>query len=158
MEPLDLSGLDLDDDPAYHAHAAHVERTARVLVGAVVVAAALGFFGGAGPFLKAEAAGTDGFAVRYDRFARLDAPLLLSVRLPPGTAAFSLAGELGTDVTIESAAPRPVREASVESGLRLDVAGGRAALTLRPLRPGRLRGTVRLDDGRALPVSLFVYP
>jgi hypothetical protein len=158
VEPIDLSGLDLDDDPAYHARAAHVERAARVLVGAVLVAAALGLFGGAGPLLKAEAAGSGGFGVRYDRFGRLDAPLHLSVTLPPGTDALALMGDLSPDVTIESVSPRPTREEATSSGIRLTVVGGQAALTLRPLRPGRLRGAVRLDDGRTVPVALFVYP
>ncbi|WP_412069115.1 hypothetical protein [Rubrivirga sp. IMCC43871] len=162
MEPLDAPGLDVRDDPAHQRRAVVVGRVARAVLAGVVGLAALGVFGGGGPLVRAEAAGPDGFTVRYDRFARLDAPLRLDVALPPGDSAVTVTGDLATDLQMEATSPAPRSEQSRPDGVRFVVASGPGPATLtlhaRPLRFGVLRGALLLDDGRRLAVRHVIYP
>ena len=161
MEPLETPGLQADTDPVFVQRSATVGRVARVGLVVVVGLAALGVFGGAGPLVKANRAGPNGFAVRYDRFARLDAPLSVEVRLPPGDSAVTFTGDLADGLQLEAVVPAPRAEAARPAGHRfaVDVAAGRSVtMQARPLRFGRLRGGVQLDGGDRIDVRITVYP
>lgn len=160
MEPVRLAGLDVEDDPAFHRRATRVGRAARVVLAVIVGLALLGVFGGAGPLVGARAAGPDGFAVRYDRFARLDAPLRIHVVLPRGDSAFTLTGDLAADLRVDAVSPAPAAEEATAEGVRVVASspGGTVTVHGRPLRFGRLRGAVALDGGRRLRIAHVVYP
>ena len=161
MAPVRAPGIEADRDPGYVRRAAAVGRWARGVLAVALGLALLGVFGGAGPLVRTTEAGEEGFGVRYDRFARLDAPLAVEVRLPSGASAVTLGGDLASGLQVEAVSPAPGAEAGVPGGVRyaVDVRPG-AAVTVhaRPLRFGVLRGAVALDDGRRLPVRVVVYP
>ena len=154
-------GLEADTDPTYARRAAAVARVARVGLALVVGLAVLGVFGGAGPLVRAGAAGERGFAVAYDRFARLDAPVTVEVRLPPGDSAFVLAGALAAGLQVEAVSPAPRSETATADGVRytVDVEPDEpVTFHARPLRFGVLHGGVALDRGDRLDVAVVVYP
>ncbi len=158
MEPLATPGLDVERDPGYVRQSAAVSRATRWAMSAVVVLALAGAFGGAGPLVQARAS-SGPLSVDAARFARLDAPLVVRVALPPGDSAFTITGDLARDLQIESVAPAPSAESTVASGHRFVVdAPGGAVVHARPLRFGVLRGAVRLDGGREVGVRMVVYP
>ena len=158
MEALATPDLDAERDPGFVRQSAAVSRATRWVMGAVVGLALAGVFGGAGPLAQARAT-SGALAVDAARFARLDAPLVVRVALPPGDSAFTLTGDLAGDLRVEAVAPAPSAESTVAGGRRyvVDAAGG-AVLHARPLRFGVLRGSVRLDGGREVGVRTVVYP
>ncbi len=163
MEAPEAAGLQADTDPAFARTLAAVGRWTRGVLAVVVGLALLGVFGGAGPLVRAAVAGERGFAVSYDRFARLDAPLSVEVRVPPGDSALTLTGDLATALQTETVAPSPRSQAATATatGLRyaVDVSDGQPVTVFaRPLRFGVLRGGVALDGGDRLDVTVVVYP
>ena len=161
MERLRTPGLEADRDPAYVRRAAAVGRWARAALAVAVGLAVLGVFGGAGPLVRTDVRGAEGFGVRYDRFARIDAPVAVEVRLPEGATAVTFEGDLAGGLQVEAVSPAPQSEAATPVGVRytFDVAPG-APVTVhaRPLRFGVLRGAVALDRGERLAVRAVVYP
>lgn len=160
MEAPATPGLGVDPEPGYAVLADRVARVGRWALAAVLVLAALGVFGGAGPLVATRASGADGFAVRYDRFARLDAPLEIAVTLPPGDSAFTLSGDLATDLDVEAVSPAPDAERATADGTRYAVDASDRVATVhgRPARFGVLGGAVRLDGGERLDLRVVVYP
>lgn len=160
MEPVDAPGLEVDEDPEATRASGRVETAGRWFLAAVVVAALCGVLGGAGPLVRADAA--DGpLAVRFDRFARLDAPLALDITLPPGDSAFVLSGGLSDHLQVEGLSPSATSETAVPEGVRYTVLveGGpsRVRVHARPLRFGVVRGAV-VAGGRRVAVRHLVYP
>lgn len=153
MEPLATPDLDADRDPTFVRRAAAVSRVTRVALAAGVALALAGVFGGAGPLVQTEEV-AGGLTVRYDRFARLDAPLAVRV---DGDSAFTVTGDLAGALQVEAVAPAPSAE-SATAGARRFVVDGPATVRARPLRFGVLRGTVVLDGGARVPVRIVVYP
>ena len=161
MDP-ERASLQSEDDLTFHRRAAVVGTAARWGLAVVIGLALLGLFGGVGPLVSTEASGARGLGVRYDRFARLDAPMRLRVTLPRGDSAFAIAGGFSRDLNAESISPAPEAEASVEGGVRYVFASGEApiqvALVLRPVRFGGVGGEIVLDSGDRVAVRTFVYP
>lgn len=78
-------GLDLNQDLLFQRRSWRVQRVAWVVMAGIVVAALLGLFG-SGPLSSATVSTPNGvIQVRYERFGRLDSPLVTNVRLAPGT-------------------------------------------------------------------------
>ncbi|PAP76277.1 hypothetical protein [Rubrivirga marina] len=161
MTPTLAPGLEVRPDPEYARRAAAVGAWARGALAVAVGLALLGVFGGGGPLTRTTVAGEGGFAVRYDRFARLDAPVAVEVRLPRGASAMTFEADFADGLQVEAVSPAARAEAAVAGGVRyaFDAAPG-AAVTVhaRPLRFGVLRGAVALDGGERLAVRAVVYP
>lgn len=158
MEPLATPDLDADRDPDYAQQAARVSRVARAVLAVVLGLALLGVFGGGGVLSRAGQRSGE-LGVRYDRFARLDAPLALTVSLPPGDSTFQLTEDLARDLQVEAMAPAPSSERSDAEGRWMTVGGtGPVTIHARPLRFGLIDGEVRLADGPRVPLRLVVYP
>ncbi len=166
-----LPGAPIDEDLDHERAALPVGRAARVGLGVVVLLALSGVFGGRGPLVQAAAtarppAGApaegpgDTFTVRYDRFARLDAPTVVTVQLSPGDSAVTLSRALAETLRLDAVQPSPASETTAPGGgLRVVGAPGETfRLHTRPVSAGRLAGTLTLDDGRAVALRMLVYP
>lgn len=132
-------------------------RVARGVLAVVVGLAALGLFGGAGPLVRTSTS-VGGLEVEYDRFGRLDAPLAMTIHLPPGDSSFALEGDLASRLRIEGLSPSAQSETAVADGVRYVIRGGRVRIHARPQRFGVLDGAVVLEDGARANVRLVVYP
>ena len=158
MEHVPTPGLQADRDEAFAVRSGHVARLSRWGLAVVVGLAALGLFGGAGPLVPTTTA-RGGLTVRYDRFARLDAPLRLAITVPASDSAFWLTGDLGRDLQIESFSPSSVAESLAATGVRYRVASsGAVRIEARPSRFGVLDGAVALDGGERVDLRIVVYP
>lgn len=62
------------------------ERIGWICMGLVILAACLGFFGGAGLFLRGTAGSPTSFQIEYDHFARFKAPTMLRATVAPGAS------------------------------------------------------------------------
>lgn len=160
MEDPTTPGLDVEPDPTFVVRAHRVARAGRWVIASVIALAALGVFGGAGPLVSERSHAPGGLGVEYDRFGRLDAPLVLTVSLPPGDSAFALTGDFASSLAVEAISPAPVSEAALPEATRyvVSVRGGVVTFHVRPERFGLLTGAVRLDDGSALGLQTVVYP
>ncbi|UYZ64640.1 hypothetical protein [Hymenobacter weizhouensis] len=85
-KPNRYAGLEIDAEDEFQRRSYRVQRVAWVVLALVVVAGLLGLFG-SGPLSHAQATHPGGrLRVEYERFGRLDAPLLTKVFVAPGTA------------------------------------------------------------------------
>lgn len=133
------------------------------LFGAVLLAAALGVFGG-GPLARASARG-DGLRVEFERFARHGRASALKVEIDAaGDDEVTIAVEGGyfTDATFESIFPRPVITTDSGDVQRFTFSARKdepvvVRFKYLPPPPGAHRGAVRVG-GVAVDVSSFVYP
>lgn len=158
-----IPGAPIDEDLDHERIALPVGRAARVGLGAVVLLALSGVFGGRGPLARTEAsAGPPAAAltVRYDRFARLDAPTIIEIQLPPSDSTVTLGPDLAASLRLDTVQPAPASETSTpDGGLQLvGTPGETFRLHTRPLRAGRIAGTVALPGGRAAALRMLVYP
>lgn len=79
-------GLELNQDLSFQRRSWRVQRVAWFIMAGIVAAALLGLFG-KGPLSSATVSTPDRtMQVRYERFGRLDSPLITNVRLARGTA------------------------------------------------------------------------
>lgn len=140
-----------------------VERTAWVFFTIVLLAAALGLFGG-GPLSHATA-NAGGVQLDYERFARRAHAFDMTLRLDSAQDA-SVTVELGneflTAFDIEEITPRPAREIATPDATRFEFATAPGSPVLFKLRVipsgfGRRAGTV-FAAGADVPYSILVYP
>jgi hypothetical protein len=157
------AGLNIRDDPAFQRGAWRVERVAWVFFGGVLLAAALGLFGG-GPLSDAtERSGA--VSVHYERFARRLCAIEVIIRAERAasdTIVVEATGPLLGRAHLERITPQPTRETPIAEGTRFVFAatpGVPAEITLRlePHDVGRNPATVRID-GVPLAFSTFVFP
>lgn len=162
-------GLEIEVEPRFQRGSWRVERAAWLIMAALIVAALSGLFGD-GPLSRAEspesmdAAGT--LRVEYERFARLNAPLRLQVRVLAPRA-----GELRVwvsrayldDTQIESITPPPERVAVSADKLIYffrvtDAAPLNLDFHLTAEQVGQLRGQVGMDSGTPVSFQSFIFP
>lgn len=85
-----VGDLSIDDDPGFQQHEWRVQRLGWIAALVVLLAAALGLFGG--DILSQATAGEGGLVVEYDRFIRFGAPTTLLLRLSPEAVADGAVG------------------------------------------------------------------
>lgn len=161
--------LSIQSDLAYQLRTWRVQRAGWVLFVMILVAGALGAFGG-GLFSRTTAGSRgDGFWVDHDRFARALAPSKLVIhvdrdRIAGDRVTLVLGGDLARAPEIESTMPRASASAAVPDGVAMSfetrgAQGDRqVALHLKFDRPGPVSGRISFDGGPALPIGLWVHP
>lgn len=162
------SNLQIDEDLALQERTWIVERIAWGVLGALVIAALAGLFGG-GWLANARAATEDGrLSVEFDRFWRIESPTDLRLMVTPAEAEERmrvwLAREYVEAVRISGVTPRPER---VEAGadrlvfeFALTAPGERTTVIFRiePDRAWRVHGRAGIDGGDEVSFGQFIYP
>lgn len=159
-------GLQIDTDPPLQRMEWAVQRTAWALLGALLLAVALGLFGRGGPLSTVRLASPDGaLRIEHQRFLRFHSPdtLQLDVRAASDTVRVALDGGYVQGLQIERVTPQPEHEVAadgatvfvfrVQPGARV-----RLSFHVTPQAYGRLRGWIALDGGARLPVAHFIHP
>lgn len=166
----ETSGLEIEEDPLFQRRSWQVERTAWLTMAALIVAALSGLFGD-GPLSRAETPesmdATGKLRVRYERFARLNAPLRVQMRVLAPRA-----GELRVWVSrayldhmqVESISPPPERVAVSADQL---IYFFRVTDTDAPLdidfhltaeQVGQLRGQAGTESSAPVSFQSFIFP
>jgi len=147
-----------------------VERAAWIVLGAILSAALLGFFGGGGPAANAETTSADGsLSTHYARFGRREAPTELRVvATPPADGGATLRLWLSREYIeaheITSVVPPPSRVEAASDRYVFEfplVASGETAtilFRLEPRKAWRIEGRLGIDGGARLRFDQFVYP
>jgi hypothetical protein len=133
-------------------------------MGLLLLLGATGFLGD-GALARTRVRAGDGVTVTYPRVARTQAPSELRIDVAGGagdSTRILLPARLAERVALAGMAPAAAAERAAAGGRLLVVAHegarrGRIALRLRPLRPGRVRDTLRVD-GAPAPVDILVLP
>jgi hypothetical protein len=139
-----------------------VQRFAAFVFGLLLVAAALGVFGG-GLLSRAHVEGGNA-SVEYERFLRRDrqSSMTIDAAASGDIVIIETAGPLFLNSDIQTLAPQPLREEALPDGVRYVFGSGAdssAHVTLRmtPRTAGPLQGTLRVN-GTPLDLSCAVYP
>lgn len=143
-----------------------LQRTAWILLSALLAAVALGLFGRGGPLSDVQAAARDGsLALAYQRFIRYHSPDELTVTLPAGgtTASVLLDGRYVARIEIEHVTPEPERVVSEGDALRFHfhtTPGSRLRATFHysARHYGSLEGWIAAGGGTRVPIRQFTYP
>jgi len=168
--PKRRSEIDISEDMAFQRRTWQVERAAWILLGVILIAALLGFFGGGGLVASTETATEDGnLSMQYDRFARLAAPTRLRVVVTPpdesaDTLRIWLAREYVEALEVTSVVPEPsrVEAASDRYIFEFPLSPGSETATVlfrvEPLRAWHVPGRLGIDGGADLRFDQFIYP
>jgi hypothetical protein len=159
----------VDEDLRFQKRQWLAERIGWTVMAALLVGAAAGLFGGAGPLARATAASADGaVGVEYARFARHHAPTTLDVNLAHVPAAGQIRIRVSKDyldaMEVRSILPHPATSALAEKQYvfvfdRPAQAGAaRVRLQLEPSTPGPTSGWIAVNDGAPILFRQFVYP
>ncbi len=160
-------GLEIEEEPRFQRRSWQAERVAWLIMAALIVAALSGIFGD-GPLSHAEsmdAAGT--LRVSYERFARLNAPLRLEVRvLTPraGELRLWLSRAYLDHTQVESISPPPERVAVSADQLVyfFRVTDAAAPLDidfhLMAEQVGQLRGQAGTESSAPVSFQSFIFP
>ena len=159
--------LEIDHDPRFQERVWAWQRAMWASIGAVLLLASLGLFGG-GIFGRISLAGPDGrLRVECDRFARREGPAELELEFRPGPGGESriwLNQDYLDRATVERVSPDPEREVADAAGTTFVLSSppgettARARFRLRPRRAGPMRGRARLDDGPEVAFTQYVHP
>lgn len=143
------------------------QRVAWAVLGALVLAALLGVFGG-GPLARGEVRGPDGLAVRFERFSRARCPETLMVSLPAaqgGAPSLRVSAKFLDRVRLLDVSPPParVRWNGDERVFVFDAEPGtaqplRVAFRLEHTTAGRLRGWMAAGAGARVEFAKLVHP
>ncbi|HEX7043648.1 MAG TPA: hypothetical protein VF203_03445 [Burkholderiales bacterium] len=160
-------GIEAAEETRLHRRAWAVQRLAWTVLAVLLAAALLGLFGGGGPLSRSQARSADGaLEVRYERFARREAPADLEIHAAPRGAA---SGELHVHISrkylegvrVDRITPAPVRvEAGHEDVTYVFAARSPTAFTFRLQlqTAGRLQGQITLEPDSSVRFSQLVYP
>ena len=160
--------LEIEESIEFQRREWRAERIGWAVMGVVILLAVLGFFGGAGPFQMGSAR-ADRLEIRFDRFARLQAPARLQVRVQAGTSdadtvaiwidrdfleSIRLEGVTPEPDGVDAAADRLVFSFSLlRAGESIDVTYHFTTLSI-----GLHQGRVGLSSGSSLEISQFTFP
>ncbi|MED5618655.1 hypothetical protein [Ideonella sp. BN130291] len=157
-------GLELDDNLRQQQREGRLQRIARPLLYALLLAIALGLLGD-GPLARAHLSGQPGVVLDHPRFARRDAmqELHLSVMPVASRVVLQLDTPYLQQVSIEQVVPQPAQvQAQAQATLLVFHATPgvplQVQLQVKATHPGRLQARWRADNGPALEFSQFVYP
>ena len=159
----ETDGLEIDQNLAFQRREWRVQRLGWGLLGAFVLAAALGLFGN-GVLSRAEIHAADAaLSIRYERFIRAGAPTRLTVLVRgPGPLELHMSRDYFDRLTIDRITPEP---ASLDVGsdeVRLTFrAGGTDTSTIlidaEPRRAGRYHGAFRVSSGPTVRFTQLAY-
>lgn len=161
------SGLQISEDMAFQRRTWLVERIVWILLGLVLIAALLGFFGGGGPAASAETSTEDGnLSMQYERFLRLESPTQLRVVARPfgTTLRLWLERDYVEAIEITSIVPEPHRVEAAEDRYTFEFPLTASAETatvffyIEPRKAWNLTGRLGLDGGAELMLRQLVYP
>ena len=164
------SELQISEDMDYQRRTWLVERVGWIVLGAVLIAALLGLFGGGGLVASAELE-TDGgaLAMQYDRFWRVDSPMRLRVvARPPADSDSTLRVWLSRDyveaLSLTTTTPQPDHVAAAADRYAFEFSltdPGEAATIVFDVEvrgPGRLHGEIGVEGGESASFSQLIYP
>jgi hypothetical protein len=167
--PTPHSELEISEDMRYQRRTWLVERVGWSILGAVLIAALLGVFGGGGVVASTERTTEGGgLSMQYDRFWRLDSPMRLRVTARPSVESDSLRISLSRDyvesLSLTTITPQPDRVETAgdryvfEFPLTDSAARAIIVFDVEPREPGRLRGEIGIEGGESLSFSQLIYP
>lgn len=165
MERKRVSSLQIEEDLGFHETSWRVARVTLTLLIAVMLATAIGAFGG-GPLSHARALDSTGAnRVEFERLLRFGASTRLRIHLGPardGVATFTLDRVFVEAYQILRITPEPESASLIQEGVayRFAVEPGSDAEVLLELQPARrwlVRGTIRAGDA-PLTLTQFVFP
>lgn len=164
-----VGDLELDQDLSYQQRLWAVQRVGWFVMAAIVLAGALGLFG-AGWLSQAQVgSASDPLWIEYERFGRFETRTQMKIyvarqRQPSQEVRLLLDRDYAQKVQIEEILPTPTAIATrsnqwiysfktlgTEEPLSIQIA-------LKPETIGAVKGTVALEQGRALHFSQFIYP
>lgn len=164
------SGLDLEEDIAFHERTWRLQRAGSILLLLIALAGLVGVFG-QGPLSRTVTGDdTPGLRIEHERFARADAPQTMQIRTSPMPAALShhhrlaLSRDFLDRVRVDAVVPTPVR-AEAEPGQIVYVFAGQpapgetlAAFHFTAQSSGVLRVRVSVPGIAPLVAWQLVYP
>jgi hypothetical protein len=165
------AGLQLDEDLPFQRRMWRLERMSWALMGAIVVAAFAGLFGG-GPVSQATLTLYDPShpaqppTLRYERFARAHSEsrfVLTQITPPDGTSVtIWLSDDYLSAVDVGHITPEPLYEELGSSGVlyHFRPQGGPHTIIFRfrPHRAGSVTGSLRLNGGPVTSFHQLLYP
>lgn len=161
--------IEIEQDLRHEHWEWRIERLAWAIFVLILLAGLAGLFG-EGPLSHAlvQSDGAPPFSVEYERFARRQLPMEITVRLSNGTldaaTHLSISRAYLTGVEVRSIVPEPASWSAGGEWVGLDFAANGEAgplavtLTVVPQRAGRLNATLRLGDGPEATITQWVYP
>lgn len=159
-----MSEIDQGQDEAFHHKEWVAQRWGRVLIGALVVAAGLGFFG-PGP-LSHSSVGAGDMEVRYLRFARAggSADLVVTFPVEAGEVRVALDARYLEEMTVDAVTPEPDRVISDADwtvfvfAIRPSSQTVTVTFSFTPTGMGGVQGWVQAGDRDPVTFRQFVYP
>lgn len=173
MDPQDPSpshDMPVPQNLGFHRKDWAAQRVAWALMLAVVIIAALGFFGDGGLARRTVGETGDPIQVEFVRFGRLDSPTRLRVHLSPQrttgdahTISLWFSDTVIRNYRIASITPEPERTRVDGDRTVFELAVGNDAQAtvdfhLRPTQIGDVSGQIGVTGGDALQFRQFVYP
>ncbi|HEX7070896.1 MAG TPA: hypothetical protein VF190_08825 [Rhodothermales bacterium] len=160
--------LEIEESVDFQRAEWRAERIGWVAMAIVIAFAALGFFGGAGPFERKTLQG-EGVSIEIDRFTRYQAPAVMRFFVEAGatkadTVAVWVSSAYLDGVQVNDVTPEPVAVTSDASRVVYTFqlsgpgAGLRVTFHLMTQSIGLRRGTAGVFDGEPLSFSQFTYP
>lgn len=162
------AGLEIDEDLPMQRQIWRFERVGWAALTLFVLAGLLGTFGG-GTLSQAELSDASRrLTVRFERFARADAPTKVEIRMVAAQQSPVLWIDLSKDYfdasSIDSIVPEP--ELTVVTGNTIRFGfdphktgyGGMILITLKPAQIGRVRGSLGVVGGPTLKFTQIIYP
>src|SRR5690606_2119682 len=167
--PNERSSLQIFEDVTFQQRTWKGERCGWVGLGAIVIAALFGLFGGGWIGRAAISAESGRLSLEYDRFWRVQSPTVLKLEVSPLRADGDrvrvwIGREYVESMSVSQIMPRPVR---VEGGgdrfvFEFATHGGGGAIGVvfrfEPERAWRVNGAIGLEDGEPLRFTQFIFP
>jgi hypothetical protein len=168
-EPPRSSSIELAEDPEFQRKDWAVQRAGWVLLGLVMIAAALGLLGGMGPLARKSATSSDGsLHIEYSAVARHRSPGELTINLRAGQTEPSL--QLWVDrgylqnADLLRITPEPesslLEQNRITYTFRLENSPREVSIVfdIEPVKVGMQRGSLGVVGGPELAFSTFVFP
>lgn len=165
MSTARVGDLEIGQDLNWQRRSWFVNRVGWIVIFLFLVVAAMGVFGGDGPFREAHA-GEQG-SLEYDRFTRLGSPTELNVRptaasLDQGKVVVGISSDYLADFNVDTITPDPdsVRTQAGEV-IYTFLAGqpiGQIAFSLEPRESGIQKAAVRVGTTEPVEFTQVVYP
>ena len=157
----------LDEHGKFYDRVLGAQKAAWGVAALMLLAAAWGVFGGAGPFTH-RVTRQDGLRVEHPRFARMDAATSMKVSYrPPGTDSklvLWIERDLLDKLRLTQVTPAPVRQQGDETGVLYEFpcAGPSREVLVRfdfePVTWGPVEGEVGIAGGPRIRVHYYTYP
>jgi hypothetical protein len=158
------SGLELEDDEAFHERVWRLRRAGRLAM-VLLILVGLGGLLGTGPLSRGEVSDAGGLHVEHARFARAEAPEAFRVRMPVQADGYRLAVSRAflDRVHLDAVVPPPVRAEALGDQVVYVFAGrpgADAVATFRftPHAVGLARAGLGVPGQAPLTIWMLVYP